>query len=81
MAIRFAIGLLLFVVLPALYRAPEGSGYDARGLLEGKPLPPHEVVHYICDDLRVGLERAFIAEHLYKAPVRVVGGYLAVMDD
>ena len=60
---------------------PEGSGDYACGFAERKSLYAEQVIHDISNDFRVGLEGTFIAEHLDKSAVRVIGRYLSVMHD
>ena len=66
---------------PACNRAPERRGDDGRQLLQRQPLPPQQIVGDIGDDLRIGLQRTAIAEHLHIAPVRVIGRDLPVVYD
>ena len=62
------------MLLPCLFvdLAPERSRYDARRLAECQSLTADKVVHYVCDDLGVGLKIAFVAEHLDEAAVLVL---------
>ena len=59
--------------------APEGGGYYACRLTESQSLNTNEVIHYICNNLGIGLKRTLVSEHFNKTAVGVVGGYLAVM--
>lgn len=52
---------------------------DGSDILERKPLFSVEPVEDVCDDLRIGKEGTFVAEHFDETAVSVVGGNFAVM--
>ena len=60
--------------------APEGGGRDRGSLGQAQLLTPQQIVQHIGEDLRIGLERALVTEHLDEAAVGVVRGDLAVVD-
>ena len=56
----------------------EGGVKQSR-FFKGKSLTAQQIIRNIGDYLRIGLKRAFIAEHFDEASVGVVGRYLSVM--
>ena len=60
---------------------PERSGDYTCGFAERKSLYAEQVIHDIGNDFRIGLESTFIAEHLDKSTVGVVGRYFSIMHD